>query len=79
MVEPENIGGRSGRLAGNAASFLAYLIFGFNIVFCKDVANSGLVPQTALFCLRMSGAGAESAVRHTRLPLSSHRQEAIVL
>lgn len=58
MEEPENIIGRSGRLAGNAASFLAYLIFGFNIVFCKDVANSGLVPQTALFCLRMTGAAA---------------------
>lgn len=49
--------GRNGRLiAGNLASFGAYLIFGFNIVFCKNIANSGMVSPMALFCMRSIGA-----------------------
>lgn len=43
-------------LAGNLASFGAYLIFGFNIVFCKNIANSGTISPLALFCLRSFGA-----------------------
>lgn len=43
-------------LAGNLASFGAYLIFGFNIVFCKNIANSGTISPMALFCLRSIGA-----------------------
>lgn len=48
----------SDTLAGNLACFLAYLIFAFNIVFCKDIANCGLVSPMALFCLRSLGAAA---------------------
>ena len=46
----------SGALAGNAACFAAYLIFGFNIVFCKNISNSGMVSPMALFCMRAFGA-----------------------
>lgn len=43
-------------LIGNAACFLAYFIFGFNIVFCKNIADCGLVSPIALFCMRSGGA-----------------------
>lgn len=44
------------KVIGNAASFGAYLIFGFNIVFCKNIANCGMVSPMALFCMRSIGA-----------------------
>lgn len=43
-------------VTGNLACFGAYLIFGFNIVFCKNIANSGTVTPMALFCFRSIGA-----------------------
>lgn len=43
-------------ITGNLACFGAYLIFGFNIVFCKNIANSGTVSPMALFCMRSIGA-----------------------
>lgn len=43
-------------LVGNAACFLAYFIFGFNIVFCKNIADCALVSPIALFCMRSGGA-----------------------
>ena len=46
----------SSTLMGNLACFLAYLIFGFNLVFCKNIANCGLVSPMALFCMRSIGA-----------------------
>lgn len=39
-------------LLGHLACFCAYFIFGLNIVFCKDIANSGLVSPFELFALR---------------------------
>ena len=47
---------RHSQLVGNLASFGAYLIFGFNIIFCKNIANSGTVSPMALFCMRSAGA-----------------------
>lgn len=47
---------RRRQLVGNLASFGAYLIFGFNIIFCKNIANSGTISPIALFCLRSVGA-----------------------
>ncbi len=41
---------------GNLACFAAYFIFGFNIVFCKNIANCGMVSPIALFCMRALGA-----------------------
>ena len=45
-------GERNSVLVGNICCFLAYFIFGFNIVFCKNIANCGLVSPIALFCMR---------------------------
>lgn len=39
-------------LLGHIACFCAYFIFGLNIVFCKDIANSGAMSPFELFGLR---------------------------
>ena len=44
--------------AGHLACFLAYAIFGFNIIVCKDLTAGGLISPLAIFCLRSIGAGA---------------------
>lgn len=46
------------KILGNLACFLAYTIFGINIVTCKDLASSHLLSPLALFGLRALGAGA---------------------
>lgn len=43
-------------LTGNLACFTAYLIFGFNIVWCKNIANDGHITPMSLFFLRSAGA-----------------------
>ena len=43
---------------GHLAAAMAYAIFGFNIVFCKDIANSHTVSPIVLFTLRALGATA---------------------
>lgn len=43
---------------GHIACFTAYLIFGLNIVVCKDLTSSGVISPLALFTLRSLGAGA---------------------
>ena len=45
-------------VAGHLACFLAYAIFGFNIIVCKDLTAGGLISPLAIFCLRSIGAGA---------------------
>ncbi len=42
---------------GHVACFTAYLIFGLNIVVCKDLTSSGAISPLALFTLRSLGAG----------------------
>jgi drug/metabolite transporter (DMT)-like permease len=42
---------------GHFACFTAYLIFGLNIVVCKDLTSSGTISPLALFTLRSIGAG----------------------
>ena len=42
---------------GHLAGFGAYAIFGFNIIYCKDIANGGIFPPIALFTFRALGAG----------------------
>lgn len=44
-------------LIGHLASFAAYAIFGFNIVFCKDIAQEGGIPPIVLFAIRALVAG----------------------
>ena len=46
------------KLSGHLAIAGAYTIFGLNIVFCKDIANSAVVPPVVLFTLRALGASA---------------------
>ena len=42
---------------GHLACFIAYAIFGINIIVCKDLTSSRLISSLALFCLRSLGAG----------------------
>ena len=42
---------------GDIACFTAYLIFGLNIVVCKDLTTSGIISPISLFFLRSVGAG----------------------
>ena len=44
-------------LAGHLACLIAYSIFGFNIIVCKDLTSGGLISPLAIFCLRSIGAG----------------------
>ncbi len=43
-------------LIGHLACFIAYAIFGINIIICKDLTTSHLISPIALFCLRSLGA-----------------------
>ena len=45
-------------ITGHMACFIAYAIFGFNIIICKDLTSGGLISPMAIFCLRSVGAGA---------------------
>ncbi len=44
-------------LTGHLACFVAYAIFGINIIVCKDLTKGQLISPIALFCLRSIGAG----------------------
>lgn len=43
-------------IIGHAACFIAYAIFGFNIIVCKDLTSGHLISPIAIFCLRAIGA-----------------------
>ena len=45
-------------LKGHLSIAAAYTIFGLNLVFCKDIANSGTISPYVLFTLRAIGASA---------------------
>lgn len=45
-------------LTGHLASFVAYAIFGLNIIVCKDLTGGHLISPIAIFTLRSLGAGA---------------------
>lgn len=42
---------------GHLACLIAYSIFGFNIIVCKDLTSGHLISPLAIFCLRSIGAG----------------------
>lgn len=44
-------------LLGHLACLLAYAIFGFNIIVCKDLTSGHLLSPLTIFCLRAMGAG----------------------
>ncbi len=46
------------KLVGHLAVATAYTIFGFNIIFCKDIANSHAISPSVLFTIRAIGASA---------------------
>lgn len=46
------------KLIGHLAAAGAYIIFGLNIVFCKDIANASAISPIALFSLRALFASA---------------------
>ena len=46
------------KTTGHLACFIAYAIFGINIIVCKDLTSSRLISPIALFCIRSIGAGA---------------------
>ncbi|MDE6309319.1 MAG: DMT family transporter, partial [Muribaculaceae bacterium] len=46
------------RWLGHAACFLAYSIFGFNIIVCKSLTSSTYLSPMGIFLLRSVGAGA---------------------
>ena len=43
---------------GHASAFLAYAIFGFNIIVCKDLTSGHLIPPLGIFTIRSLVAGA---------------------
>jgi len=43
-------------ILAHLACFGAYLIFGFNIIVCKGLSNSGIMSPQLLFCFRAMGA-----------------------
>ena len=44
-------------MMGHIACFVAYVIFGLNIIVTKDIMVVGVISPLALFCLRSLGAG----------------------
>ena len=49
---------RTDSIFGHGAAFIAYAIFGFNIIICKDLTSEGLIPPLGIFTLRSLVAGA---------------------
>lgn len=44
-------------LSGHLAAAGAYLIFGINVVVCRDIATADALPPVVLFAIRVCGAG----------------------
>ena len=44
-------------IAGHMACFIAYAIFGFNIIVCMDLTSDNLIPPMVIFTLRSLAAG----------------------
>ena len=44
-------------IPGHLAGLIAYSIFGFNIIVCKDLTGGGFIPPLGIFTLRSLGAG----------------------
>lgn len=45
-------------ISGHLAALIAYSIFGFNIIVCKDLTSNGLIPPLGIFTFRSGVAGA---------------------
>lgn len=62
------MGKANNTLLGHLAAFTCYCIFGFNIVACRNIALSGMVPPLSLFCFRATGAAILFALFSLFLP-----------
>lgn len=45
-------------IIGHASAFIAYALFGFNIIVCKDLTSGHLIPPLGIFTIRSLVAGA---------------------
>ena len=63
-------------LTGNIACLAAYLIFGFNIVCCKNIANDGHVSPMSLFLMRSVGA---TFVAYFLIPVGQKRLKPVLV
>ena len=48
---------QKGSITGQLSALIAYSIFGFNIIVCKDLTSDGLIPPLGIFTLRSVVAG----------------------
>ena len=48
---------QKGSITGHIVALIAYSIFGFNIIVCKDLTSDGLIPPLGIFTLRSLIAG----------------------
>ena len=48
---------KNSTVTGHLACLIAYSIFGFNIIVCKDLTSGGLISPLGIFTLRAIGAG----------------------
>ena len=48
---------QKGSITGHLSALIAYSIFGFNIIVCKDLTSDGLIPPLGIFTLRSVFAG----------------------
>ena len=48
---------QKGSITGHLSALIAYSIFGFNIIVCKDLTSDGLIPPLGIFTLRSVVAG----------------------
>ena len=48
----------TGKITGHLACFIAYAIFGINVIVCKDLTAGNLISPLTIFCMRSIGAGA---------------------
>lgn len=56
-IEAKNMVNTYSKWVGHLAVFTAYLIFGFNIIICKDLTSSTHLSPGGIFLLRSIGAG----------------------
>lgn len=56
-------------MTGHCSAFIAYAIFGFNIIVCKDLTSGQLIPPLGIFTLRSLIAGALFWIASAFLPV----------
>lgn len=60
--------GSKDSIIGHAAALVAYAIFGFNIIVCKDLTSGHLIPPLGIFTLRSVVAGSLFWITSAFLP-----------